>query len=341
MTPFSFCKKTSCFMAVLILLSFSTDVFSATISIINGDGAGEGFNDTTIVAPIPGNNAITLGQQRLNAFTAAAEYWGNLLGSNVVIEVMASMDPLFCDASSAVLGSAGPLSAGRDFPNAPRSNTWYPVALANSLAGVDLDPTVPDIGAQFNSDIDNNNSCLSNHNWWYGIGGFTPASSTSFYETVLHEIAHGLGFLTFVDSNGLKFDGRDDHFMQFLLNNSNGKKWPVMTDGERYTSSRNNNLVWWGSNVVSKSSELIIGKTLKGYVRLFAPDPFQPGSSVSHWDTVLYPDELMEPFATDLPSKDTLTQMAFKDMGWDIGSSPAPSEKISIPPILHLLLGEH
>ncbi len=329
-------KKISCFLAVIMLLVSSPDVYSATISIINGDGAGEGFNDTTPAVPVPGNSGITLGQQRLNVFKVAADYWGNLLSSSVEIQVEASMDPLFCDATSAILGAAGPNHGEADFPNAPRSNTIYPVALANSLAGQDLEPASADIGATFNSSIDNNNSCLSNHNWWYGVGGITPSNATSLYDTVLHELAHGLGFLTFVDSNGLKFFGLDDHFMQFLVDDASGNSWVTMTNAERYASSRNGSLVWWGSNVVNSSSILASGKTLMGHVKLFAPSPYQPGSSVSHWDTSLIPDELMEPFAT-LTSSDTLTKAAFKDMGWVIGSSP-PSGNVILTPVYHLLL---
>ena len=47
-----------------------------TFTIVNNDGAGEGFNDTTPVAPIGGNPGTTLGQQRLNVFQAAANVWG-------------------------------------------------------------------------------------------------------------------------------------------------------------------------------------------------------------------------------------------------------------------------
>ncbi|MCE2646837.1 MAG: hypothetical protein LW835_16875 [Burkholderiaceae bacterium] len=41
----------------------------------------------------------------------------------------------------------------RDFPNAPRAATWYPAALANKLAGTDLDPASSDIRTSFNSNV--------------------------------------------------------------------------------------------------------------------------------------------------------------------------------------------
>ena len=49
---------------------------AATITIVNGDPAGVGFNDATVVAPVGGNTGTTLGQQRLNAFQAAANKSG-------------------------------------------------------------------------------------------------------------------------------------------------------------------------------------------------------------------------------------------------------------------------
>jgi hypothetical protein len=54
---------------------------------------------------------------------------------------------------------------------------------------------------------------------------------------------------------------------------------------------------------------------------LYTPNPFQPGSSVSHWDTSANRNLLMEPaINADLtqsvrPPQD-LTLPLFKDIGW-------------------------
>ena len=45
---------------------------AATITIVNGDSPGEGFNDPTAVAPVGDNPGVTIGQQRLNVFQEAA-----------------------------------------------------------------------------------------------------------------------------------------------------------------------------------------------------------------------------------------------------------------------------
>ncbi len=82
---------------------------AATITIVNVDGAGEGFNDPTPAAPVGGNPGVTIGQQRLNVFQTAADIWGAILPGSVQIRVQSAFDPLTCTATSAVLGSAGPM----------------------------------------------------------------------------------------------------------------------------------------------------------------------------------------------------------------------------------------
>ena len=121
----------------------------AQIVIVNINAPGVGFNDPTPAAPVGGNTGTTLGQQRLNAFQHAAGIWSARLDSNVPIRIRAQFTPL----GPGVLGSAGPVSVVRDFPNAPLAATWYHVALANKLAGVDLLPANDDINANFSTNF--------------------------------------------------------------------------------------------------------------------------------------------------------------------------------------------
>ena len=63
------------------------------------------------------------------------------------------------------------------------------------------------------------------------------------------------------------------------------------------------------------------GVDTSGRALLFAPNPFQSGSSVSHWDTTAYPNQLMEPSINGdlthsvVPVWD-LTASLFRDIGW-------------------------
>jgi hypothetical protein len=65
----------------------------------------------------------------------------------------------------------------------------------------------------------------------------------------------------------------------------------------------------------------LAGADAAGRVRLFAPNPFQGGSSVSHWDTPAVPNLLMEPSISGdlthsvMPPQD-LTVPQLRDIGW-------------------------
>ena len=64
------------------------------------------------------------------------------------------------------------------------------------------------------------------------------------------------------------------------------------------------------------------GADADGFAKLYAPAAFAPGSSVSHWDTTLTPNALMEPFInSDLKGATTLdlTPYLMADIGWSGG----------------------
>jgi len=222
---------------------------AATIVIINNDAAGEGFNDPTPVAPVPGNAGATLGQQRLNIFQHAANIWGSILASNVTIQVRAQFNPLTCSATSAVLGSAGPLTLHRLFANAPLPTYWYHQALANKLATVDQSAANPDITATFNSSIDS--GCFGpGLVWYYGTDG-NEGANIELLPVVLHEIGHGLGFSTSTSGSTGAFNGGFPHVWDhYLFDNSTGRHWDEMTAAERVASAiSSDHLVWdgpWG-----------------------------------------------------------------------------------------------
>ncbi|MFT5656055.1 MAG: hypothetical protein ACI9XU_001781 [Arenicella sp.] len=333
-------------LLVLMILCAVSSASATTISLINKDSSNEGFNDNSApLAGQTGNSGLTLGQQRLNVFKAAADYWAARIDSSVTIRVAINFDPLSCNSSSGILGSAGPNSVFRDFPGAPIANTWYVEAVVNSLAGFDGDGGSDDLGATFNSSVDNNNSCLFGTNWWYGINSPAPGGTISFFDTVLHEIAHGLGVLSLVGPNGARFFDRNDAYAYHLRDDQTGKLWRNMSDAQRAASAINTgNLVWDGPYATNNSSHLSSSSLNNGRIRMYAPNPYEGGSSVSHWDTVLFPDELMEPFVTPA-SDDKSTLQLLKDVGWNLlgqgqGQGQGPSMKITLAGIIGLLLDD-
>jgi hypothetical protein len=302
------------------LLAPQAAVAAATITVINLDGGGEGFNDGSSPDPAStagGNSGATLGAQRLIAFQRAADIWGRFVDSSVTIRVGANFDPLFCTAVSAILGQAGPTFLHADFSGAPRPGTWYADALADALAGADQNPGGDDIGAQFNSSI--GTSCPFPNVWYYGLDANPPAGTIDFLTVVLHELGHGLGFLSTVSlATGAKLGGLDDTYMVNLEDHTTGLLYPNMTDGQRATASTSTGeLHWVGPEVVAAGVGLATGRdAATGHVEIYAPNPVEQGSSVSHFSTSLGPDELMEPFFTDVNYGPGLAKDLMADIGW-------------------------
>ena len=236
---------------------------ATTITIINEDGPGEGFNDPTAAAPVGGNPGTTVGQQRLNAFTFAASIWEDILASDVEIRIGAKFDPLSCAANSGVLGAAGPGSIHRDYPGAPVGATWYVDAEADMHSGFDRRPGQKDISATFNSML-GTTGCLESSAWYYGFDDQEPAGQINLVIVLLHEFSHGLGFLSLVDeADGTVFAGFLDAYSRFLLDTTSGLHWDEMSDGQRQASAVNTgNLVWDGPAVTAAAPTTLCAPTV-------------------------------------------------------------------------------
>ena len=245
--------------AILVLMAPATRVGAATITIVNVDGLNEGFNDPTPAAPVGGNPGTTIGQQRLNVFMHAAGIWGGILPSAVTIRVESSFDAQTCTATSAVLGSAGAINRARDFPNAPFTGTWYHIALANKLAGLDLVPAGNDIRARFNSNINGSASCLGGRTWYYGFDG-NEGTNIELLPVVLHEMGHGLGFSSFTDEvTGAFPDGFRDIWSIFMFDTDVGLRWDQMTNQQRAASAVNSLGLVWDGPAVKTMAPILLG----------------------------------------------------------------------------------
>jgi PA domain len=247
--------KSSLFLfALIVVLACASSTFAgATITIVNLDGPGEGFNDPTPAAPVGGNAGTTLGQQRLNAFQHAAEIWGATIDSNVTIVINASFDPL----ATNVLGSAGATFVFSDFggvglfPGAEFPNTWYGSALADKRAGTELNPGAADIRARFSS----------NFNFYLGLDN-NHGAQPDLVVVLLHEFGHGLNFQTFYSvTTGANFAGQTDIYARHLLDTTNNLHWNEMTDAQRLAATTKwGKIVWDGATVTANvPSVLLLG----------------------------------------------------------------------------------
>jgi hypothetical protein len=293
---------------------------SSTITIQNGDGAGEGFNSAAAPFPDPGNNGATLGAQRLNVFNFAAAVWASQLDSTRATVVLSNFDPLTpCSSSGGVLGAAGPQTVHHSFTNAPFPSTWYAAALANKIRNLDINGATAEIGATFNSSVDS--GCLgAGTRFYYGLDNAVPANRINLLVVVLHELGHGFGFLSLTDeTSGAYFNGLPDAWARLMHDRTRNLTWFQMSQAQRQASAIDvNNLLWDGPNVRIASSFLTAGReAATGRVELFTPNPLQLGSSVSHWNTRASPNLLMEPaINAGLPLTLDLTRQLMRDIGW-------------------------
>jgi hypothetical protein len=225
---------------------------AATITIVNQNAPGIGFNDPTPVTPVGGNPGTTLGQQRLIAFQHAADIWGATLTSSVPIRIGASFVPLSCTDNSAVLGSAGANEIWTDFPNAPRLSTWYPSALASKLAGVDVStPGEPHIISRFNSRLGLFPDCLPGPGFYLGLDN-NAGPAIDLVTVLLHEMAHGLGFQTFTDDEtGAEIQDVPSIWDHYLIDNRNERLWVDMTPAERVASAISVDGLSWNGPIVT------------------------------------------------------------------------------------------
>jgi len=333
------------FAVALVLLAAATHCSAAVINIVNNDPAGVGFNDPTAATPVGGNDGTTLGEQRLNAFGYAAALWGDRLtsmaggGGELEINVLAEFAPIVtnppCGPGGGALGRAGANSIHANFSGAPLSNTWYPAPLANALSGSDLCPTAgscpgldpEEIGAEFNSDVDND-TCLGTSHWYYGFDGTPSGGDFDLVAVVVHELGHGLGFASGVNPlTGALNSGLDDTYSVNLEDHDTGKTFAAsdMNNSERASAVvSNGDLHWIGSNVVGFVGEntFLAGLLTGGFdpasdhMEMFSPTTVQVGSSVSHWNTNVTPNEIMEPFYTTPLHNLELTLELMRDIGW-------------------------
>jgi len=274
------------------------------------EDASDGFNDPR------------LGAARRAALEHAVAQWATRLAGEVEVVVVARMIPLGGDERSAVLASAGSTSVHRNFAGGVPSS-WYAAALANQLAGSDLNGAdVAEIAITFNADVDG--PVLGATSWYYGLDA-QPGPDVDFVTIALHELGHGLGFFDLVDpatGGPLLAENRDIFgvFERFLLR-PGVDRFLGMRDAERLAAITSGQLVWDGRHVL---------EALRGPAAVYAPAPYLGGSSLSHWDVTAQPDELMEPFYTAAIHDPGLLLPALLDLGWQ-PSGPTPTPRSTAP----------
>lgn len=257
-------------------------------------------------------------------FEQAASTWANFLKSDIPIRVYVKWRPL----ASGILGSAGTYSSVRNFVGSQKLNTWYPIALAEKMAHVNLNGANPDVVATFNSDFPD---------WYIGLNGLPTKTQIDLYSVVLHEMGHGLGFIgqfqANVTSNSITQStagyGYPGIFDQFILDSKN----KLLIDTLTYKNNSNQLFKQLISDSLYLKTTSILRNNSNIAARLYAPKPTQrnpvntlgyiEGSSVYHVNQSTYPvgdlNALMTPQIARgeiTPQLGPIVKGLFNDLGW-------------------------
>jgi len=204
------------------------------------------------------------------AVQAAVDIWSENFASTVPINVNVKWGS---SSSYGVLASASAKNNFSNFNGAPDKTLYYASALANALAGRDLDPTSPEIEI----------SITSNAPWYYGTDGNCPARSFDLVSVILHEMGHGLGFVSGNYYEPFSGFGRVDQPTPFdaYAQLPDGRRLadmpsPSLEAGKAMTSD----LFWSGDNAIKANNGI--------KPKLYTPSTYEPGSSISHLDEATF-----------------------------------------------------
>jgi len=267
------------------------------------------------------------------AIDSAIEYttdlWGMYLNSTVPIKINLYYNNLTQFGPLAITFANGK----KDFAGAPVSDVWYATSLANSITSTELNVGEFDMDIFFNSSV----------NYYFGLDGNPPGGQYDFVSVLFHEIVHGLGgtslskyetgsgsfgLLTAADFVGFPtsfpfpvLEGRPSIWDSFLINN-NGD---YLTDTLLFPNSTiplgnefiSNSVYFDGPNATASNG----GSS----PRIYAPSPFEGGSSLHHFNEVSFPHSsgngVFTPFmATNEVdhSPGPLLLAALTDIGWSV-----------------------
>ncbi len=205
-------------------------------------------------------------------------------------------------------------------------NVQYPIALAEHLLGENLNGNDYDIQLEIN--------CHDSINWYYGTDGIPHGDQPDLVTTVLHEIAHGLGFgSSFSVSGNYGYRGFSGypidaatHPTIYDIFVASGRNYPATTllindpnsSTELKTKLISNNVFFSGENAWVQNGRDSLPK-------LYTPTSWQQGSSIAHLDDTTYPsgnrNSLMtheQQNAEVIHSPGEVGLAILKDLGWSI-----------------------
>ena len=255
-----------------------------------------------------------------NQVQDAIDLWAANFDSTVPINIEATWSR---STSADILGSARPDRYYAKFVGAPDSSLWYPSALANAIAGKDLDLLNPEIIIQINSEAD----------WDLDGLGRPTRFEYDLKSVMIHELAHGLGFLS---TSAYIFDRTKGQNVGILEQPTPFDAYSQTEDGNRLADlpSRSvelakaltSKLVWSGAEGIKANNGI---KPL-----LYTPTTYESGSSVSHLDEDTFANTGSNTALTpSMAAGEVFTELGPVLLGMmrDLRNKPAPGLAASIP----------
>lgn len=210
------------------------------------------------------------------AFQAAIDVWQKVMVTRVPIRIKASWESI----NSTTLANSGATKVYKNFGGNSIKDVWYPVALAEAIAGKELNGSEADINITVNQNI----------SWSYFTDGTRQAFKYDLMTVILHEIAHGLGFTTTMkigDSNTLQGQygqsGTPFIYDMFIQNGSEQKMTDAAIFGNPSADLKTN---YTSNNLFFNIKDLSL---ISEYPKIYAPSTFRSGGSISHLDENKFP----------------------------------------------------
>lgn len=256
-------------------------------------------------------NYINFPEEAKNAFQYAVSIWEDLIYSPVTINIQATWESM--DGNILAIGK--PSQFYQNFDGATVPNVFYPVALAEKLAGTEITGTEnPDIICSLNKNIA----------WYFGTDGNTPGNKYDLVTAILHEITHGLGFSGFFKAeNGTGFFNNSSNlpsiYDYYIFNNN----YQRLADNNIFNRPSNELLGQLTSQKLSFHSSIDETEETSATAHLYAPSTWMEGSSIYHLNQSDYnaddKNRLMTAYkfkgeAIHTPGDITLKMLS--EMGW-------------------------
>ncbi|MBC8173851.1 MAG: T9SS type A sorting domain-containing protein [Chitinophagales bacterium] len=268
---------------------------------------------------------IGTSEEAETAIGYAADIWSQYLISDIPVKISVHFQLL----TPGLLGITFP-NGIMNFSGAEVSDIWYPTALANAMAGTELNPGYADIEIYLNSTM----------TWYFGTDGLVPAGKYDLVTVAMHEMGHGLGIIGLANKTGSEgsfgtitadlfaplttsFPWPDldtlPSIFDTYMEDEGGSNLITYTNpsadlGAAFTS----NNIWYNSptSVIANDGSR---------PKIYAPATYALGSSCTHLDEVTYPpgneNELMTPNGTtgsahQYPGPIVLGILS--DIGWEV-----------------------